>query len=70
MYGEERNTFRVLVEEPEGERGHLKVWAQWGDSIKTGLIQNRIRGCGLTDLAQDCDTGQATMNMVVKLRVP
>ena len=64
--GERRDVYMVLVGKPPRGRPRCR----WEDNIKVG---HQEVGCGDMDwmeLAQDKDSWQAVVNVVVNLRVP
>jgi hypothetical protein len=64
--GETRNTYRILVGKPEGERPRRR----WVDNIKMDLRQIGWDGRDWIELAQDRDQWRALVNTVINLRVP
>jgi hypothetical protein len=68
--GERRNTYRLLVGNPEGKRplGRPRRW--WVDNIKMDLLEIGWGGVDWIGLAQDRDKWRALVNVVMNLRVP
>jgi hypothetical protein len=68
--GAKRNTYRILVEMPEGKRPLGRPTRRWEDNIKMYL---RERGCGGMDrinVVQDRDQWRTLVNTVMNLWVP
>jgi hypothetical protein len=68
--GERRNSYRLLVEKPEGKRPLGRLRRRWVENIKMDLGEV---GCGDVDwigLAQDRNRWRALVNSVLNLRVP
>jgi hypothetical protein len=67
--GEKRNTYRLLVGNPEGKRPLGRQRRRWVDNIRmAGEV-----GCGDVDwigLAKDRNRRRAVVNSVLNLRVP
>jgi transposase len=68
--GGKRNTYRILVENPEGKRPRGRPRRRWVDNIKMGLREIGWDGMDWIDLAQDRDQWRALVNAVMNLRVP
>jgi hypothetical protein len=68
--GKKRNTYRILVENPEGKRPLGRSRRKWVDSIKMDPRQVGWDGMDWIDLAQDRDQWRALMNAVMNLWVP
>jgi len=68
--GEGRVVYRVLVGQPEGKRPLGRPRHRWEDNIKIDLQEVRRGGMDWIALAQDRDTWQALVNVVMDLRVP
>jgi hypothetical protein len=68
--GEKRNTYRILVGEPEGKRPLGRPRRRWLDIIKVDLREIRWDGMHWIDRAQDRDQWRALVNAVMNLRVP
>jgi hypothetical protein len=60
-----RNTYRILVGKPEGNRPLGRSRRRWVDNIKVDL-----REIEWINLAQDRDHWRAVVNTVMNLRVP
>ena len=68
--GKGRRVHRVLVGKPEGKRPLGRPRRRWEDNIKMDL-QEVGGGCGdWMELAQDRDSWQALVSMVMNLQVP
>jgi hypothetical protein len=65
-----RNTYRILVREPERKRPLGKPRRRWVDNIKMNLAEIGWGGTDWIDLAQDRDQWKALVNTVMNLRVP
>ena len=68
--GEERGTYRVFMEKPEGKRPLERPRRRWVDNIRMDLQEV---GCGYMDwigLAQDRDGWRTLVSAVMNLRVP
>jgi hypothetical protein len=59
------NTYRLLVEKPEGKRPIRIPRRRWADNVRMGLGEIAWSG-----VAQDRDRWRALMNAVMNLRVP
>jgi hypothetical protein len=68
--GEKRNTYRLVVERPEGKRPLRKPTHRWVDNIRMDLVEVEWGYVGWIDLAQDCDRWRALVNSVLNLWVP
>ena len=67
--GEGRGVHRVLVGKPEGKRQLGRFRRRWEDGIKIDLRE--VGGGGdWMELAQDRDRWWASVNTVMKFRVP
>jgi hypothetical protein len=62
---ETRNTYRILVGNPEGKRPLGRPRRRWVDNIKINLREIKWDGMDWIDLAQDWDQWRA-----LNLRVP
>ena len=60
----------VLVEKPEIKRPPGRPWRRWKDNIKTDLQEVGCRLMEWIELAEDRDSWQALVNVVMNLRVP
>lgn len=68
--GDMRNTQRILVWKHERKR-HLEIPGhRWQDNVKMDLKEIGWEDVDWFQLAQDDDQWQATVNMVLYLRVP
>jgi hypothetical protein len=68
--GEKRNSYRILVGEPEGKRPLGRLRRRWVDNMKMDLRRIRWDDVDWIDLAQDRDQWKALLKMVINLRVP
>jgi hypothetical protein len=66
--GEKRNTYRILVEKPEGKRPRGRTKCRWVDNIKMDLREIEWDGTDWIDLAQDRDQWRAFVNTVMTFR--
>jgi hypothetical protein len=66
----EKNTYRILVGNPEGKRPLGRSRRTWEDNIKLDLTEIGWDGMAWIDLAQDRDKWRALVNTVMNLRVP
>jgi hypothetical protein len=69
MNGEKRNTYKILVGEPEGMRSLGRPRRRRVDSIKMDLREIGWRGMDWNGLTQDRDQWKALVNTVMTLRV-
>jgi hypothetical protein len=67
--GENRNAYRILVENPEGKRPIGRARRRWVDNIKIYLREIGLDGMDWIDLAKDRDQWRDVMNAVMNLRV-
>jgi hypothetical protein len=67
--GGKRNTYSILVGEPEGKRPLGRPRRRWVDNIKMDLGEVGWDGVDWIDLAQDRDGWRAYVNAVMNLRV-
>jgi hypothetical protein len=67
---ERRNSYRILVGKPEGNRPLVRPRRRWVDNIKMDLREIGWDGMDWMDLAQDRDQWRALVNTVMNLRVP
>jgi hypothetical protein len=67
---EERNAYRILVENPEIKRplGRPRRW--WMDNTKMDFREIGWDGIDWIDLAQDRDQLRALVNAVMNVRIP
>jgi hypothetical protein len=68
--GEKGNTYRILVENPEGKKPLGRPRRRWEDAIRMDLREIGWVGMDWIHLAQDTDQWRALVNMVRNLRVP
>jgi hypothetical protein len=68
--GEKRNTYRLLVVNPEGKRPLGRPRCRWVDIIKMDLLEIGWGGVDWIGLAHYRDRWRALMNAVMNLRVP
>jgi hypothetical protein len=67
--GEERNTYRLLVGNPEGKRQLGRPRRRWMNNIKMDLGEVGWCSVDWIDLAQDRDKWRALVNSVLNLWV-
>jgi hypothetical protein len=67
---EKRNSFRILVGNPERKRPQGRPRRRWVDNIKMDLREIGWDGGNWIDLAQDRDQWRAPVRAVMNLRVP
>jgi hypothetical protein len=60
---ERRDTYRILVEKPEGREPLGRPRSRWEDCIKTCLKGTGWDGVDWIDLAQDLDSWRAVVNI-------
>jgi hypothetical protein len=65
--GEWRGAYRALVGKPEGRRPLGRPRHRWDDNIKMDLREVGGGGADWIDLAQDRDSSQALVYMVMNL---
>jgi hypothetical protein len=68
--GEKRNTYRILVEKPEGKRPLGRPRRRLVDNIKIDLRDIGWDRVDWIDMAQDRDQWRALVNTVLNVRVP
>jgi hypothetical protein len=68
--GEKRNSYRILVGNPEEKRPLGRLRRRWVDNIKMDLREIGWDGMDWIDLAEDRDKWRALVNAVINLRVP
>jgi hypothetical protein len=68
--GKKRNTYRLLVGNPEGKRPLGRPRRRWVDNIKMDLLEIGWGGVDWIGLAQNRDKWRALVNAVMNLRVP
>jgi hypothetical protein len=64
-----RNTYKILVEKPEGKRSVGRSRRRWEDIIKMGLKLIGCEGVDWIHPAQGRYQWRALVNMVMSLRV-
>jgi hypothetical protein len=67
---ESRGVYMVLVGTPEVKRPFGRPRHRWEDNIKMDLQKVGYEGMDWIDLAQDKDSWQALMNVVMNFMVP
>jgi hypothetical protein len=67
---EKRNTYRLLVEKPEGKRPLGRPIRRWVDNIRMYLCQVGWGNVDWIGLARDRNRWRALVNLVLNLRVP
>jgi hypothetical protein len=67
---EKRNTYRLLVEIPEGKRPLGRPRRRWVDNIRMDLAEVGWGDVDWIDLAKDRKRWRAVVNSVLNLRVP
>jgi hypothetical protein len=65
--GERRGVYRVLVRKPEGKRPLGSIRPRWVDNMRMDLQEMSMEWI---ELAQDRDSWQALVNLVMNLRAP
>jgi hypothetical protein len=68
--GEKRNSYKILVREPEGKSPLGKPRRRWVDNIRMDLRKIGWDGVDWIEMSQDRDKWRALVNMVLDLRVP
>jgi hypothetical protein len=68
--GATRNTYRILVSQPEEKRPIGRPRRRWVDHIKMDLREIGWDGRDWIELAQDRNQWRALVNTVMNLRVP
>jgi hypothetical protein len=68
--GEKRNTYRLMLRNPEGKRSVLRPRRRWMINIKMDLGKTEWGRMDWLDMAQDKDQWRALVNTVMNLRVP
>jgi hypothetical protein len=68
--GEKRNTYRILVGNPEGREPLGRPRRRWVDNIKMDLREIGWDGMDWIDLTLDRDQWRALVNAVMNLRGP
>ena len=69
-YGEDRNTYWVLVGKSEGKRLLVRHRHKWEDNIEIDHTEIGWEGMNWICLSRDTDCQQAVVNMVMKCRAP
>jgi hypothetical protein len=67
LFGEKRNTCRILVGKPEEKRPLGRPRRRWVDNIKIDLGEIGWGGMDWIDLAHDRDQWRALVNTVILL---
>jgi hypothetical protein len=67
--GEKRNTYRLLVEKPEGRRPLGRPRGRWLNNIRMDLVEMGWGDLDWIDLAQDRERWRALVNSALDLRV-
>jgi hypothetical protein len=70
MNGEKRNTYRLLVEKPEGKRPLGRPRRRWVDNIRMDFVEVGWGDVDWIALAQDRGRWRALVNSESNLRVP
>jgi hypothetical protein len=68
--GEMRNTYKILVGNPEGKRPLRRPRHRWDDNFKMDLEETGLEGMDCVHVAQDRDLRWPLMNMVMNLWFP
>jgi hypothetical protein len=68
--GQKRNTYSILVGEPEGKRPLGRPRSRWVDNIKMDLREIEWGGMDWFDLVQDRNQWRALVNTAITLLVP
>jgi hypothetical protein len=68
--GERRNTYRLLVEKPEGRRPLGRPRRRWLDNIRMDLVEVGWGDVNWIGLAEDRDSWRVLVNSVLNLWVP
>jgi hypothetical protein len=68
--GEKRNTYRLLVEKPEGKRPLWRPRRRWVDNIRIDLGEVGWGDVDWIGLAKDRNRWRARVNSLLNLRVP
>jgi hypothetical protein len=69
-HGDKGNAYRVLVEEPEGQRPLRRRRRRWVDNIKMDVREMGWGGMDWIGLAEDRGQWKDLVNTVMNLRVP
>jgi hypothetical protein len=70
MNGKKRNSYRLLVEKPEGNKSLGRPRRRWLDNIRMDIVEVEWGDVDWIGLAQDRDRWRALVNSVLNLRVP
>jgi hypothetical protein len=65
-----RNSYKIIVGNPEGKRPLGRLWRRWEENIEMDLREIGWEGVDWIHLAQDRDQWRAVVNTVMNLRVP
>jgi hypothetical protein len=68
--GEMRNTYNILIGNPEGKRLLGRPRRRWEDNVKMDLKEIRWKGGDWMPLAQERYQWRTVVNTVMSLRVP
>jgi hypothetical protein len=68
--GDKRNSYRILVGNPEGKRQLGRSGRRWVDNIKMDLREIVWDGRDWIDLAHGKDRWRALVNAAMNFRVP
>jgi hypothetical protein len=68
--GEMRNSYKVMVKNPEGKRSLRRPRCRWDDNICMGLREIGWEVVYWFHLAQGVVQWKDLMNMVMKLKIP
>jgi hypothetical protein len=67
---EKRNSYRILVGNPEGKTPLERPRRKWMDNIKMDLREIGWAGIDWIDVAEERDQWRALVNTVLNLQVP
>jgi hypothetical protein len=67
---DKRGAYRVLVGRPDGKSPLGRPKHRWDDNIKISIQEVGWGGVDWIDMAQDRDSWQAVVNVVMNIRVP
>jgi hypothetical protein len=70
MNGDKRNSYRILVGKPEGNRPLGRPRRRWVDNIMMELGETEWYGVDWNDVAQDRGRWRTVVNTAIKPRVP
>jgi hypothetical protein len=68
--GEKRNTYRLLVEKPEGRRPLRRPRRRWLDNTRMDLVEVGWGDVDWIDLAEDRNRWKVLVISVLSLRIP